>query len=68
LEGVNFLLSYDPFSFLHLFSELEIDQIAESEAGREGVRSGAGVEVNPGGWLGADTRLDPQEVLALERR
>jgi hypothetical protein len=43
IEGVNFLLSFDPVPFVHVFSELEIEQIAELKTGFEGIRSDPGV-------------------------
>ncbi len=45
IEGVNFLLSFDPVPFVHVFSELEIGQIAEFKSGHEGLRSDPGVTV-----------------------
>ncbi len=45
LEELNFLLSYDPFPFVHVFSELGIGTLAELERGRSGVHSDPNLEV-----------------------
>jgi hypothetical protein len=46
LEGVNLFLFFDPVSFVHVFSELEVSGLALWETGQKGVRSDAdfGVE------------------------
>lgn len=45
LEEFNFLISYDPVPFAHLFTELGIGSLAEIERGRRGVHSNPGLEV-----------------------
>jgi len=45
LEELNFLLSFDPVPFAHLFSELGIGTLAELERGRKGVHSNPHLEV-----------------------
>jgi hypothetical protein len=46
LEGVNFFVFFDPTSFLHVFSEIEVEQLATVESGESGVRSDPEVEVD----------------------
>ncbi|MGH7859423.1 MAG: hypothetical protein ACREQY_19025, partial [Candidatus Binatia bacterium] len=46
VEGVNHFLFLDPVPFVHLFTELEVARLAESESGRDGVRSDPAVEVD----------------------
>ncbi|MBI3247521.1 MAG: hypothetical protein HYZ50_13545 [Deltaproteobacteria bacterium] len=45
LEELNFLISYDPVPFVHLFSELGIGTLAELERGRNGIHSNPHLEV-----------------------
>ena len=44
-DSTNFFLTYDPTSFLHVFSEIEIGPIAMWESGRTGPQSDGDVEV-----------------------
>jgi hypothetical protein len=46
VEGVNFLAFIDPVPYLHLFTELEVEQLAQLESGRRGVRSAPKLEIN----------------------
>jgi len=46
IDGVNFLAFIDPTPFLHLFTELEVGELAEWESGRKGVRSQPKLEIN----------------------
>jgi hypothetical protein len=46
VDGVNFLAFIDPLPYLHLFTELEVEQLAELENGRKGVRSAPKLEIN----------------------
>jgi hypothetical protein len=46
LEGVNLFLFFDPLAFVHVFSEIEIEQLATLERGAHGVRSDPEVEVD----------------------
>jgi len=45
LDQVNFLAFIDPVPYLHLFTELELGDLAILESGQEGVRSGGKLEV-----------------------
>jgi hypothetical protein len=45
IDHVNFLVFYDPFSFLHLFSEIEVNDIVSWETGKRGARSDPGTKV-----------------------
>ncbi len=45
LEGVNLFLFFDPVSFVHVFSELEVGELAIWERGQKGPRSEADVDV-----------------------
>jgi len=45
VEELNFLISFDPVPFIHLFSELGIGTLAELERGRKGVHSQPELEV-----------------------
>ncbi len=45
VEELNFLVSFDPVPFLHLFTELEVERLAELERGQKGVRSDPNLEV-----------------------
>lgn len=45
LEEFNFLISYDPVPFAHLFTELGIGSLAKIERGRKGVHSDPALEV-----------------------
>lgn len=45
IEELNFLISYDPVPFVHLFTELGVGSLAEVERGRRGVRSNPSLEV-----------------------
>jgi hypothetical protein len=46
VDGVNFLAFIDPVPYLHLFTELEVERLAELESGQEGVRSAPTLEIN----------------------
>jgi hypothetical protein len=46
VDGVNFLAFIDPVPYLHLFTELELGQLAVLESGRRGVRSAPKLEIN----------------------
>jgi hypothetical protein len=46
VDGVNFLAFMDPVPYLHLFTELELEQLAELESGQKGVRSAPKLEIN----------------------
>ena len=45
IEELNFLISYDPASFAHLFTELGVESLAELERGRRGVHSNPSLQV-----------------------
>jgi len=45
LEELNFLISFDPVPFVHLFTELGVGTLAELERGRKGVHSNPSLEV-----------------------
>jgi hypothetical protein len=45
IDHVNFLVFYDPFSFLHLFTEIEVNDILDWETGKRGARSDPGTKV-----------------------
>ena len=46
LEGVNFFVFFDPTSWLHVFSEIEVEHLATLENGEHGIRSDPEVEVD----------------------
>jgi len=39
IEDLNFLISFDPVPFVHLFTELGVESLATVERGRRGIRS-----------------------------
>jgi hypothetical protein len=45
LDHVNFLVFYDPLPFLHLFTEIEVNDILDWETGKRGARSDPGTKV-----------------------
>ena len=45
IEELNFLISFNPVPFAHLFSELGVGSLAEVERGRRGVHSNPSLEV-----------------------
>lgn len=45
IEELNFLISFDPVPFAHLFTELGVGSLAEVERGRRGVHSNPALEV-----------------------
>lgn len=45
IEELNFLVSFDPTPFVHLFTELGIGTLAELERGRNGIHSNPHLEV-----------------------
>ncbi len=45
IEELNFLISYDPVPFAHLFAELGVGSLAEVERGRRGIHSNPVLEV-----------------------
>lgn len=45
IDHVNFLIFYDPLSFLHLFTELEVNDIVRWETEKRGARSDPGTKV-----------------------
>ncbi|NOT58410.1 MAG: hypothetical protein HOP18_27760 [Deltaproteobacteria bacterium] len=45
IEELNFLISYDPLPFAHLFAELGVGSLAEVGRGRRGIHSNPALEV-----------------------
>lgn len=45
LEDVNFFLFFDPVSWFHAFSEIQVEHVATLESGEHGIRSDPDVEV-----------------------
>jgi hypothetical protein len=45
IEELNFLISYDPVPFVHLFTELGVDALAKVERGRRGIYSHPSLDV-----------------------
>jgi hypothetical protein len=45
IEELNFLISFDPVPFAHLFTELGVDSLANVERGRRGIRSNPSLNV-----------------------
>ncbi len=45
IDHVNFLVFYDPLPFLHLFTEIEVNDIVNWETGKRGARSDPGTKV-----------------------
>ena len=45
IEGMNFLISFDPVPFAHLFTDLGVGSLAEVERGRRGIHSNPSLEL-----------------------